>query len=321
VETSPLLSDHAATIATAYGFGSPVREMIMAARGEQGRIWRLDTDMGALAIKELIICQTRTDAAADVAYQEAVLATGAVPMPRPVRTVAGEVLVDLDGHQVRAYEWVDLLAMDRTLDPAIIGAMLAAVHRVHYAPARPLIGWYTEPVGARRWGQLLNDAKAVAAPFAEELEAEIPELLRLEALLEPPRTLQSCHRDLWADNIRPTPSGGICVIDWENCGLADPAQELPMAMIDFAWSDQQRVAQLYSSYREAGGSGRVSGYGAFTMVIAQFGHFWELAITNYLAANVSEDKAHNLDRIAELLKEPLRATHLEEMLDTMASVR
>jgi aminoglycoside phosphotransferase (APT) family kinase protein len=111
------------------------------------------------------------------------------------------------------------------------------------------------------------------------------------------------------------------VIDWENCGLADPAQELPMAMIDFAWSDQQRVAQLYSSYREAGGSGRVSGYGAFTMVIAQFGHFWELAITNYLAANVSEDKAHNLDRIAELLKEPLRATHLEEMLDTMASVR
>jgi hypothetical protein len=165
VETSPLLSDHAATIATAYGFGSPVREMIMAARGEQGRIWRLDTDMGALAIKELIIGQTRTDAAADVAYQEAVLATGAVPMPRPVRTVAGEVLVDLDGHQVRAYEWVDLLAMDRTLDPAIIGAMLAAVHRVHYAPARPLIGWYTDPVGARRWGQLLNDAKAVAAPF------------------------------------------------------------------------------------------------------------------------------------------------------------
>jgi Ser/Thr protein kinase RdoA (MazF antagonist) len=31
----------------------------------------------------------------------------------------------------------------------------------------------------------------------------------------------ACHRDLWADNILPTPAGGVCV------------QELPMAMIDF----------------------------------------------------------------------------------------
>jgi hypothetical protein len=57
------------------------------------------------------------------------------------------------------------------------------------------------------------------------------------------------------------------------------------------------------------------------MLIAQFGHFWELAITNYLAAKVPEDKAHNFDRIAELLNEPLRIMHLEEMLDTIASVR
>jgi hypothetical protein len=57
------------------------------------------------------------------------------------------------------------------------------------------------------------------------------------------------------------------------------------------------------------------------MLIAQFGHFWELAVTNYFAAKVPEDKAHNLDRIAELLNEPLRIMHLEEMLDTIASVR
>lgn len=298
-----------------------MREIIFAARGEQGRIWRLDTERGAFAIKELIVRQTPAAAAADVDFQEAVLATGAVPMPRPVRTVTGEVLVDLEGHQLRAYEWVDLLAMDRTLAPAIIGPTLAAIHRVHYAPARPLIGWYTDPVGAVRWAELLQCAKAAAAPFAEAFAAEIPELVRLEALLEPPANLQSCHRDLWADNILPTSSGGVSVIDWENCGLADPAQELPMVMIDFGWNDQQRIAQLYSSYLDAGGSARVSGYGAFTMLIAQFGHFWELAITNYFAAKVPEEKAHNLDRIAELLNEPLRIMHLEEMLDTIASVR
>jgi thiamine kinase-like enzyme len=198
---------------------------------------------------------------------------------------------------------------------------LAAIHQVYYAPARPLIGWYTDPVGAQRWTQLLDDAKAAAAPFAEALDAEITELLRLEALIGPPTSLQSCHRDLWADNILPTPSGGVCVIDWENCGLADPAQELPLAMIDFAFGDQRRIAELYLSYLETGGPVRVSGYSSFTMVIAQFSHFWELAVTAYLSTNAAEVKAHSLDRIAELLNPPLRVAHLEEMLDTIASIR
>ena len=293
----------------------------MVARGEEGRVSRLDTETGAFAIKELIIRQTPADAVADVAYQDAVAATGAVAMPRPIRTVAGHVLLDVAGHQVRAYEWVDLLAVDRGIDPAVVGATLAAIHQVHHAPARPLIGWYTEPVGALRWARLLDGAKAAAAPFADALATEITELLRLEALIEPPTNLQSCHRDLWADNILPKPTGGVCVIDWENCGLADPAQELPMAMIDFAFGDQRRAAELYLSYVEAGGPGRVSGYGAFTMVIAQFSHFWESAITAYVATNAAEAKAHSLDRIAELLSPPLRVAHLEEMLDTIASIR
>jgi thiamine kinase-like enzyme len=235
--------------------------------------------------------------------------------------VAGQVLVDVAGHQIRAYEWVDLLPMDKGLDAVVIGAALAAIHRVHHAPARPLIGWYTEPVGVRRWHQLLEESKAAAAPFAEALDAEISELLRLEALVEPPANLQSCHRDLWADNILPTPAGELCVIDWENCGLADPAQELPMILIDFGFGDRRRIAELYLSYLEAGGSARISGYGSFTMVIAQFSHFWESAITAYLSTGAADVKAHSLDRIAELLNPPLRVAHLEEMLDTITAIR
>jgi hypothetical protein len=79
-----MLSDHATTLANAYGLGLPVTEMIMVARGEQGRVWRFDTDTSGFAIKELVVRQTAADAAADVSYQEAVLACGAVPMPRPI---------------------------------------------------------------------------------------------------------------------------------------------------------------------------------------------------------------------------------------------
>jgi thiamine kinase-like enzyme len=64
---------------------------------------------------------------------------------------------------------------------------------------------------------------------------------------------------LWADNILPTPADRVRVIDWENCGLADPAQELPMAVIEFAFRDQRRFAELYLSYVEACGPGRVTG--------------------------------------------------------------
>jgi hypothetical protein len=41
-----VLPDHAMTIARAYGLGAPASEMIMAARGEQGCLWRLDTETG-----------------------------------------------------------------------------------------------------------------------------------------------------------------------------------------------------------------------------------------------------------------------------------
>jgi hypothetical protein len=75
------------------------------------------------------------------------------------------------------------------------------------------------------------------------------------------------------------------------------------------------------SYIAAGGAGGVTGYGSFTMVIEQFSHFWESAITAYLSTNAAEVKAHSLDRIAELLNLSLRVEHLEEMLDTIASIR
>lgn len=91
-----------------------------------------------------------------------------------------------------------------------------------------------------------------------------------------------------------------------------------MALIDFCGGDSHRMSALYQAYRDAGGQGRLTGYGAFTMVIAQFGHFWEAAVVAYLAEHATDDvKAHNLDRIDELLTPPLRLEDLDEMLDAV----
>lgn len=316
------LPAQAAEIARAYGLGRPVADLVLSARGEQGRVWRLDTTSGSYAVKELLIRQVERDAAADVGYQETVLAARSVDLPLPLRTTDGQVLLRVSEHQVRTYAWADLLPSDSTLDPVLVGQTVAAVHRIRHHPARPLHPWYTDAVGAAHWTALLAEAEAARAPFSDAFRAEIPTLLELEGLMEVPGRLQSCRRDLWADNLLPSATGGICVIDWENCGLEDPAQELPMVLLDFAGGDGDRAAALYGSYLDAGGPGRVNGRGSFTMVIAQFGHFWESAVQAYVAPGATPVvRAHSIERITELVRTSLRVQHLDEMLDHLAGVR
>jgi Ser/Thr protein kinase RdoA (MazF antagonist) len=296
--------------------------MVLAARGEQGRIWRLDTDRGSFAVKEQLVRQQPADAALDTAYQEAIAAAGTVSLPRPVRTGAGDVLLDCGPHRVRVHEWVDLLPEDTMFDPRVIGSTVAAIHRVPHTPVRPLSGWYTDPVGNDRWTELLDRARAVGAPFTAAFAEEIPYLVELEGLITMPTTLQMCHRDLWSDNLPPMASGGVCVIDWENCGLEDPAQELPMLLFSFGSGDADRTRDLYGAYLAAGGPGRLSRRGDFTMVIAQFGHFWQQSVTTYLDPDTADDvKAHSLGRIHESLSTPLRVDHIDQVLDWVAGVR
>ncbi len=84
----------AAAIADAYDLGRPLGPAVAAARGELGRIWRLETLTGTWAVKEIFSPDTEADAAADVAFQEAALAAG-VPMPRPIRAGRGTVMAEV----------------------------------------------------------------------------------------------------------------------------------------------------------------------------------------------------------------------------------
>src|SRR5688500_10723218 len=156
----------AGQVAAAFGIGTPIGELTPVARGEQGTVWRLDTARGSYAIKEPFEPQTEADAEADVAYQEAVLASASVSMPHPIRTSSGSVLATVAGRQVRAYQWVDLLPSDTRSDPVLVGRTVAAIHRVRHQPARPLHPWYVDPVGASEWREISRRISAANAPFA-----------------------------------------------------------------------------------------------------------------------------------------------------------
>jgi len=304
----------AVELARRYGLGRAVRLSDgPVARGKQGLVWRLDTAEGRWAVKVPFRMSGEDAAAAATSFQEAAHAAG-VPTPRVRRTTEGRVFATIAGEQVRVYEWVDLMAPDATLDPDQVGAVVAAIHRVRTSDPGPLDAWYHEPVGACRWDRLIGLLTEAGAPFAGRLAGLRDELVALESWIGPPQMIQTCHRDLWADNVLPTSGGGVCVIDWENSGPADPNQELACVLFEFGRSDPGRIRALARAYRRAGGPAAVSQRRHFSMLIAQLGHITEIAACDWLTPGPrSPHRADSEAWVSETLDEP----HSRELLRTI----
>ena len=211
--------DDAGRIARAFGLGDGAAFTGTVARGEQGQVAQLETSRGVWAVKTSF--RPPELDGEDGAFQAAAVAAG-VPAPAVAFTAGGELFTDVGGLPVRVYGWVDVLPADSGLDPGRVGRLMAAIHQVPFRGRRPQDPWYTEPVGAAGWDGLVERLAAAGAPFAGDLAAMRDDLVALERLLVPARELRTCHRDLWSDNLRATAHGGLCVIDWDNCGLADP---------------------------------------------------------------------------------------------------
>jgi Ser/Thr protein kinase RdoA (MazF antagonist) len=286
-------------------------------RGEQGQIAQLATDLGTWAVKVTFQGGDTELDGEDAEFQTAARAAG-VPAPAVMRTTAGEVFAEVGGVGVRVYDWVDIRPPDRTLDPERVGTLVAAMHRVGFAGRRPEDPWYTDRVGAAAWDGLVEELAAAGAPFARDMEELRDDLLALEALIEPARDLRTCHRDLWADNLRATDDGGMCVIDWENCGLADPGQELSGVLFEFWGGEPDRARALHRAYRRAGGPGRVDHRGSFSMTIAQLGHIAEISCRAWLdPATSEEERRRQAGRVAECTGEPLTVDVVEAILDAV----
>lgn len=285
------------------------------ARGKQGTVWRLETADGRWAVKVPFHPAHEEEVRLAATFQEAACHAG-VPAPLVRRTAGGRVLADVGGRQVRVYDWVDLGAPTTDLDPSLVGEVLARVHGVRVADDTALHPWYHEPVGAKRWDRLVDRLRADGAPFAARLAALRDELVALESWIEPPEAVQTCHRDLWADNVLPAARGGLCVIDWENSGPADPSQELACVLFEFGRTDPGRARALVAAYQGAGGPGRVDRPGRFSMLVAQLGHITEAAATDWLEPGPrSPERADAVAWVSEVLDDPHTRVRLRALLD------
>jgi Ser/Thr protein kinase RdoA (MazF antagonist) len=315
--TVSLSDSHVPSILAAFDLGSPgTLSEGPVATGRLGSIWRLDAASGSWAVKQIgdIPDEDLAELREGAAFQEAALAAG-VPTPAVRRTRAGEYIADCDGVRVRLHAWVDLHDPDPSLDPLDVGRLVAGLHRVDFAGAIGLDPWYTEPVGAPRWSELISALRAGHAPFADELDALVPELVAMEALLgSPPRDLRTCHRDLWADNVRRARGGGLCVFDFDDAGLADPSQELALILVEYCAADPRRAGVIRAAYAEAGGPGRVEDPRDFAMPIAQLSHILVEGCRRWLTAATAAERSDNEGWVREFVDQPLTRAVIEALL-------
>ncbi len=252
------------------------------------------------------------------AFQEAARHAG-LPVPTIMRTHGGQVLVRVDDMWVSVQGWVDMQPASFDVDAAAVGAVLAGLHQVEFAGQVGLEPWYTDPVGVSRWHELTAALHAARAPYADELADLVPGLVLLDKLLgTPPKTLRTCHRDLWADNVRSTATGGLCVFDFDNAGLADPSRELALVLFEFCSGRPNRAQTLVSAYADSGGPGRVQGADDFAMVIAQQGNIVELGCRSWLGASSPEERTDLEAWVREFVDRPLTATVIDELLTAVA---
>lgn len=259
-------------VADAYRLGRPTGPMTLAARGELGRIWRLETSSGRWAVKELLRLTDEAEAQADVAFQEASLAAG-VPMPRPVRRPDRGILADTDAGgrpvTVRVYSWVELAGRDRRVDALEAAAILGQLHALAYPDHRPPDPWFTGAPMPDRWMALADAAHRAQASWAATLDELSPELATGQDVIAAGRhepTIR-CHLDFNPENVLVDTAGRAIVVDWENSGPAAAEQELASVVAEFV-ADPSGTSAFLDAYRAAGGRATLHDRSSFAMTLA-----------------------------------------------------
>jgi Ser/Thr protein kinase RdoA (MazF antagonist) len=162
---------------------------------------------------------------------------------------------------------------------------------------------------------VLKASRGAGAPYADRLAEVLPALVEVETILTPMDGVQTCHLDLWSDNVRRTPGSGLCVIDFDNAGPADPSRELAMTVFEFGRGDAVRQRRLYAAYLEAGGTGRLTARADFALTVAQLHHIGHRHLRMWLAARDSEGRARSLAGIEEFLGDPFLLADVDRALE------
>jgi aminoglycoside phosphotransferase (APT) family kinase protein len=195
--------------------------------GFANRMYRLDTDQGSFAVKELNLADRRwTYRVADVFRFERAAFTAGIPMPEPIsaddrtlvhRWVAGEKLPDTPVPEAYTFE---------------VGEILARIHALD-------VDWTDlsiEDPTPRDWPELAERAAATGQPWADELASQVETFLAIAHFVDTcprPGPVVLTHRDIQPWNLLARDDRPV-VLDWELSGMLDLAGELGSTALSIA---------------------------------------------------------------------------------------
>lgn len=318
-DVSSVLDADGQAVSDAFGLGRVHCLTAPVARGEVGEVRRLETQRGRWAVKTEFEPGAETANESSMRFHHQCWAAG-VSTPEPIRSVDGPFVAEVSGQPLRLFAWEDLDEPDTDLDPVAVGGLLAALHAVRRAPTGPVNDWFQAPIGASQWESVLDASRAAGAPYADRLAELLPALIDVESILTPMAGSQTCHLDLWSDNLRRTTSGKLSVIDFDNCGPADPSRELAMVIFEFGGGDPLRHRALLDAYARAGGPGRVKGRDSFALTVAQLNHIGHRHLRMWVAAEDSAARDRSRAGVEEFLSEPFLLAGVDEMVADLAAI-
>ena len=258
-------------VAALFELGEPSGPMATVAGAWSNRVFRLRTEAGTFAVKEMRNpwADPRWQEALEAAWEVELAArhTGiAMPEPVPNPDDGGPLgrVPRLGGGDawVRVHRWIEgRPAPPGPVGPGLAtwaGTVLARLHRLGLPVEDPSL--YPEPhaTGPDEWSRLRAAAIGARAPWATLLSVVDPLLGRIAGLTLAAAARQSeavmTHGDLDAKNIVLSTGGGPHLCDWDVAGPWRPAAELADAALSLGgWSELPVSRAVLAAYGAAGG--------------------------------------------------------------------
>ena len=201
--------------------------MVRVHGGYANRMYRLDTDEGSFAVKELNLLDRRSDYhSQDVfRFERAAFAAG-IPMPEPI-SASRHTLVHrwVDGEKVPEAPVTAAFAFE-------IGEILARIHALDVEWTLPSI----QARPSRDWPELAERAAETQQPWADELASRVETLLAIARFVDTchlPGPVVLSHRDIQPWNLLSRDARPV-VLDWELSGMLDLSGELGSTALSLA---------------------------------------------------------------------------------------
>jgi Ser/Thr protein kinase RdoA (MazF antagonist) len=263
-------------VAEAFGLGAPTGPLVAIASGPSAvhRSWRLSTKRGRFAVKVFDQDLSGSSAAAlegPVRLELAAFAAG-VPMPRPYLATTGAGVAEVAGLgprplPVRVHEWVEGTTPTAPAPMGLaadLGVALARIHGLGVGcdEGAQVDPWYRAAHGAEHWQVLIGQAERAGCEWIGRLRAALPLLAEVEALVAA-RTAESVpllvtHSDLVPGNVVVSVQGRVWIVDWDDAGPWNAAEEVAAAVVSWSSSvagepDERAALALVEGYRTGGG--------------------------------------------------------------------